>query len=106
MKVDLTDIAVEYALLRRKAFENLDKNLKAIKERVVNVDSKADVYLFGSVARGENTFSSDIDILIITNLDRRSILAALTDFGSPFEFHIYGRDALDQFKLFGKLIKI
>jgi predicted nucleotidyltransferase len=104
--VDLTDIIVDDALRRRKAFENLDRNLKQIKERVINLDSKAEVYLFGSVARGENTLSSDIDVLILTNLDHRRILSALAEFGSPFEFHIYGYDILDQFKMQGRLIKI
>ena len=67
----MTDIIVDDALRRRKAFENLDRNLKEIKEKVINLDSKAEVYLFGSVARGENTLSSDIDVLILTNLDHR-----------------------------------
>lgn len=39
---------------------------KAIKEIVTRIDPEAEVYVFGSVVRGEYTAASDIDILIVT----------------------------------------
>ncbi|NCO56347.1 MAG: hypothetical protein COS14_04040 [Bacteroidetes bacterium CG02_land_8_20_14_3_00_31_25] len=42
-----------------------------IKELVYNVDSKAQVILYGSFARGDNNKNSDIDVLIL--LDKENI---------------------------------
>ncbi len=105
MREDFIDIIANNAQMRRKAFKDLDKNLEKIKNAVKGIDSEAEIYLFGSVARGENTFSSDIDILILSEKDTRQILSVLADFGPPFEFHIYEHDALEEFKK-SKLVKI
>jgi predicted nucleotidyltransferase len=41
--------------------------LRGLKNAVLNVDSSAEVILFGSMARGDNKEESDWDILIITD---------------------------------------
>lgn len=40
-------------------------------------DKGLEVYLYGSAARGEDTEASDIDIIIIGNADRKSVLGAV-----------------------------
>ena len=39
----------------------------------MSLKDQAEVYLYGSCARGENTEESDIDILVVTNIERREI---------------------------------
>lgn len=43
------------------------KFLDIIKSAVLDIDSKADIILFGSRARGDNKENSDWDILILTS---------------------------------------
>ena len=67
------DLLVKTALKRKEAFSNLTKYLETIKKTVLELDPKAQTYLFGSTAEKEHSYSSDIDILIITNLDPAKI---------------------------------
>jgi len=55
------------------------KQLKILKnivflENVLNKDIKAQIYIYGSVARGENTEKSDIDILVITRNKKETLV--------------------------------
>ena len=43
-----------------------DDLLNRIKLKIVNIDPKAEVYLYGSKARGDDRKDSDWDILVIT----------------------------------------
>ena len=101
------DLLVETALKRQEAFKNLPKYLKAIKNKVSELDPKAEVYLFGSVAEGKHNYSSDIDILIITTLYPANVMAELWKAGikDPFEIHVYPREKAGFFKK-AKLIKL
>jgi predicted nucleotidyltransferase len=36
-------------------------------------DKNTDIYLFGSAARGEDTINSDIDLLVVTDMDKSAI---------------------------------
>ena len=102
------DLLVRTALERRNAFVNLPKYLQTIKETVQKLDSKAEVYLFGSVAEGESNYSSDIDILIITNVYPAKIHAELWEAGikEPFEIHIHNRKEAEFFTRRATLKKI
>lgn len=82
MKEDLIDILAEEARERRRAFEALEAKLDEIKDAVKRCDQAAEVYLFGSVARGDSTFGSDIDVLIITE-NEGCVRAALAKYGPP-----------------------
>ena len=44
---------------RKKVFARLGELLQRVKKRVLELDPKAEVYLFGSVAEGRSTYSSD-----------------------------------------------
>jgi predicted nucleotidyltransferase len=93
---------------RREIFENLDEYLKKIVETVRKIDSNAEVYLFGSVAEGRHLISSDIDILVVSDLHPGRIIAELWSNGidDPFEIHVITRDMLETYKRRTKLIKL
>ena len=71
------DLLIDEAKRRREIFENLDEYLKKIVEIVKKLDSNAELYLFGSVAEGKHLISSDIDILVVSNLHPSRIIAEL-----------------------------
>ncbi len=93
---------------RQEIFKNLDKYLKVIRDEVLSIDPGAEVYLFGSVAENRYTYSSDIDILIITDLVPGIVISRLWRAGieEPFEIHVYKKKYLPIFRRKGKLIKI
>ena len=101
-------LLVEEAKRRAEIFGNLDKYLKKIVEIVKELDRNAEVYLFGSVAEGKHLLSSDIDILVVTNLAPREVLAILWERGirDPFEIHVVTKDMLEIYKGRAKLVKI
>jgi len=59
---------------RREIFNNLGTYLEKLKEIVLRVDPKAEVYLFGSIAERRHNCSSDVDILVVTEEDKLRIL--------------------------------
>jgi len=102
------DLLINEAKRRREIFERLDEYLKKIVETVRKIDSNAEVYLFGSVAEGKHLISSDIDILVVSNLHPGKIIAELWSNGidDPFEIHVITRDMLETYKRRAKLIKL
>ena len=76
--------------LKKEVFNNLQFYLVKIKKTILSVDQNSRVYLFGSVAIGKYNLASDVDILIVTSVDRNIIQNALDkeNLGFPFEFHI------------------
>jgi predicted nucleotidyltransferase len=95
-------------LRRKKVFAELDKWLQVIKEKMLEIDPCAEVYLFGSVAEGRYTYSSDIDVLIVTDKSVEEVLPRLWEAGvsDPFEIHVRSRSMLEQYRRRGKLIRI
>jgi len=84
------DPIVAEALRRREILDNLQTYLRRLKEIALKVDPEAKIYLFGSVAEGKHTYSSDVDVLIITERDRLEMLRALLaeEFIKFFEIHV------------------
>lgn len=101
-------LLVEEARRRKEIFSNLNKYLKIIEDVVKTMDSNAEVYLFGSVAEGKYLLSSDIDILIVTNVKPGTVLAELWKRGieDPFEVHVVDKELFEAYRKRGKLIKI
>jgi predicted nucleotidyltransferase len=99
---------IDEAKRRREIFENLDEYLKKIVETVRKIDSNTELYLFGSAAEGKHLISSDIDILVVSNLQPGRIIAELWSSGidDPFEIHVITRDMLETYKKRAKLIKL
>ena len=69
---------------RQDVFRNLNKYLRIIKEIVKSIDPNAEVCLFGSVTEGECALSSNVDVLVIINVDPGIILKS---FGVPILAH-------------------
>jgi predicted nucleotidyltransferase len=63
---------------RREVFENLDTYLRRLAAFVKRLDPSSEIYLFGSVAEGRYLYSSDIDVLVVSDvLKPGETLAAL-----------------------------
>ena len=94
--------------MRREAFRKLNEHLKTIKNIVHKLDHKAEVFLFGSVAEGKYNYSSDIDVLIITELHPAKILSELWRAGikEPFEIHMHPSEKAAIYKNRAKLLRI
>lgn len=99
---------IREAIRRREVFDNLEKYMKIIKEVVQEIDPYAEAYLFGSVAENRHTYSSDIDVLIITDIDPKIMISALWRAGieDPLEIHIHKREKLVLYEKSAKLIKL
>jgi len=107
--MDWEDIMVEEAKRRREIFGNLDRYLTGILNVVKAYDGDAEVYLFGSVLESRHLLSSDIDVLIVTDIHPGRMLSILwrEGFEDPFEFHIISRERARHFiKRLGKVKKI
>jgi len=81
---------------RGEVFENLDTYLGRLAAVVKRLDPSSEVYLFGSVAEGRYLYSSDVDVLVVSDvLKPGEALAALwaEGFGDPFEIHVVERAA-------------
>lgn len=100
--------SIKQALERQEAFKNLPIHLKTIKETVLKFDPEAEVYLFGSVAEDRYNYSSDIDILVITNLSPANVIVELWKVGieEPFEIHVYTKEKKNLFASRSKIIRI
>jgi predicted nucleotidyltransferase len=96
------------ALKRREVFNNLNSYLQKLKVVILKVDPKAEVYLFGSVAEKKHTYSSDIDILVITEENRLKVLNKIVEEGlaNLFEVHIRKPREAGWYKRLTKLVKI
>ncbi|MEM4863234.1 MAG: nucleotidyltransferase domain-containing protein [Candidatus Nezhaarchaeales archaeon] len=100
-------LLVKLAKHRAEVFRNLEHYLKVIVKAVKELDENAEVYLFGSVAEGTYTLSSDIDVLVVTDQSPENVLVKLWEKGikDPFEVHIIRREMLDLYKRRSKLVK-
>ncbi len=112
----LPELWKERAEIVRKYREWLPKIANAAKE----VLGDANIYLFGSVAEGEATPSSDVDIMIVTRGEnvatgrkRAEVIAEIEEraglpFVHPFEFHLMSKDEFERWvKIFKpKLVRV
>jgi predicted nucleotidyltransferase len=103
-----SDFLVKMTLERQAAFKNLPSHLKSIKQTARRLDEKAEVYLFGSAATGENNYSSDIDILVVTDVKPAEVIVAMWEAGieEPFEIHVHTQREAEFFRRTAKLIRI
>jgi predicted nucleotidyltransferase len=74
--------------------DNLDAYLNKLTRLLRRLDPEARAYLVGSVARGESTYSSDVDVLIVTGMDPGAVIAALrsADIPDVIELHVVEPD--------------
>ncbi len=99
---------MEDALQRQEAFRNLPEHLRTIKTTVQRLDAQAEIYLFGSVAEEKHSYSSDIDVLVITNLKPATVHAQLwkAKIKEPFEIHVHTRKEAEFFEGRARLTKV
>ncbi len=102
------DILVKAAMQRQEAFNNIKAHLEKITNTIRKLDPKAKVYLFGSATEIEHNYSSDIDVLIITELYPAKVHAELWKAGvrEPFEIHVHTRREAEFFKRRTTLTKV
>lgn len=67
---------------------------------VKEADPQAEVYLIGSVAEGRHVFSSDIDVLVLTEKKADEILKKLWEAGveDPFQIHVKTPEAFREWR--------
>lgn len=93
---------IEEAKRRERIFKDLPLYLERLKDEMKKVDEKSRIFLFGSVARGEHALTSDIDVLILTNLKPNEVIAKLrkAGFDEPFEFHVVDEKEFEIYRYF------
>ncbi|MGC9072335.1 MAG: nucleotidyltransferase domain-containing protein [Acidilobus sp.] len=99
---------LEDARRRAEVFSRLKDYLRKAVEVVKGLDPSAEVYLFGSVAEGRWLLSSDIDVLIVTDLRPEVVISRLWEAGlsDPFEFHVIERGWLDAYRRRARLVRV
>lgn len=101
-------VLVKTALRRREVFKNLAEHLENIKKTVCEIDSNAEIFMFGSVAEEKYNYSSDIDILIVTKVQPAMVHLKLWKAGikDPFEVHVHSPEKAALSKKRAKFIKV
>lgn len=101
-------LLVKEAKRRAEIHRNLKHYFRVILDAVGEIDDSAEVYLFGSVAEGTHTYSSDIDVLVITDRKPEEVISKLWSKGieDPFEIHVINKNLLERYEKRSKLIKL
>ena len=75
---------------------------------MLKIDPQAEIYLFGSVAENRYNYSSDIDVLVVSEADKLRVLEVLAegDFLKVFETHVRRAKDAGGYKRMTKLVKI
>ena len=105
MPREAVDLVLEEWERRRRVFAELGRYLRAVRDAVLELDPDAEVYLFGSVARGSARPDSDVDILVVSDRyggDPRRIAELLVrveerlGFAGIFEIHVATRREFEE----------
>lgn len=96
------DIYIEEGRRLNYLFRNIRRILVDVKHEIQLLLPGSDVYLFGSAARGRYTALSDIDMLVVSDIEDleqiSKIKASLKRkyLGYPLEFHIVNKPTYDK----------
>ena len=97
--MDLVDLLLEEKREKERYFKEPEKYAKKIKKKAKEILKNARVFLFGSIVRGDFLFSSDIDVLVVSDnfkeKERGKIIAQLLNevgFFSPFQIHLVNNE--------------
>lgn len=95
-------LLIEEAKRKEEVFRRLNHYLKKLKKTVSEMDPSGRAFLFGSAMRGEYALTSDVDVLILTNLKPAKVIARLREegFDEPFEFHVVNEREFETYKCF------
>jgi len=99
---------VKTALKRGEVFENLAEYLETVKKNICELDSNAEIFILGSVAEKNYNYSSDIDLLIVTNVRPAIVHLELWKAGirDPFEVHVQASENASFYKKRATLMKV
>lgn len=96
---------LEMMIRTNDMIKNHKKYLKKIESSIKTILNDTQIYLFGSILRGDLVAGSDIDILIIAgvpkkHLKRAEIIAEIEEnaglpLSHPFEFHLLTQEELN-----------
>lgn len=105
------DIYIEEGLNALKAMENYIEVARKVKEIAQCFDPNAKVYVFGSVVEGKYTAASDIDILVVTTIERDRVYEfkarIYSELDAPVELHVVHPSKLEWYRRFaGKLVEV
>jgi len=108
--MELVDLLLKEKKENEKYFKDPEKYAKIVKEKAKEILKKVKVFLFGSIVRGDFLFSSDIDVLVVSDNfkegERGKIIAQLLNeigFFSPFQIHLVkNKDFKNWYKKFIK----
>ena len=85
--------------------KNYKKHLKKIEISTLTILNNSQIFLFGSVIKGNLVAGSDIDILIVANipknhLERAELIAKIEEnaglpLSHPFEFHLLTQEEVN-----------
>lgn len=105
------DLYIEEGQKALRAMNNYLEIAKRVKEIVLGFDPAARVYVFGSVVEKRYTAASDIDILVVTNLEKEEVyklkarVNELVD--APVELHVIHPSKLPWYTRFvSKLVEV
>ena len=97
--MDLVDLLLEIKKKNEKYFKNPKKYAKIIKKKAKEILGEVEVYLFGSIVRGDFGPDSDIDVLVVSeNLNKEKIgeikaqILRQIDFFAPFQIHLITKE--------------
>lgn len=102
------ELLIKEAKRRAEVFKNLREYLEVIVCTIKELDKNSEIYIFGSVAEGRYLLSSDIDVLIVTNLKPSEVLSLLWEKGikDPFEIHVVTKDGLELYRRRAHLVRV
>jgi len=101
-------VLIEEAKRRIETYKNLKHYLRIILDSIRELDNLAEIYLFGSVVEGTYTYSSDIDVLVITNSKPEEVISTLWSKGveTPFEIHVINKNVLNRYEKRSRIIRL
>jgi predicted nucleotidyltransferase len=89
------EIILEEAKLRKKYLDNYMSYVKIIKEKAKKLLNDAEVYVFGSIVRGNYNPMSDVDVMIVSEkipdniIEQAKIKAKILEDFEPGIFQIH-----------------
>lgn len=96
------DVYIEYSRELEEFYGKLREVLLSVKGEVRSIAPTAEVYLFGSVAKGEFTAASDVDILVVLeSFEEVNVYALKARIKSkyrsyPIELHVTDRSTFER----------
>ena len=109
---DPEEILVEFARRTLESLRNWRSLAAAVKEAVLRMCPDARVYVFGSAVEGRITAASDLDVLVVCDLEREEAVRlkaeVLREVGldAPVEMHVVDERGLSWYERSADLVEV